>query len=264
MAFNTLELTTTPEKILTITLGRAEKFHALDAQMIAELEDVFCDIRPGTYRAVIISSDGPHFCAGGDLNWMKDQRQQDREGKKEQAGNLARMLNSINRCPCPVIARVQGNAFGGGVGLISVCDIAIVAEQARFALTEVKLGIIPATISPFVIARIGQNHARHYMLTAQMFSAHRALEIGLASYVCDEETLDSTLSEVTEAILKTGPEAVAATKSLIHTLSQTEADQHQHISIEALADTWERQEASDGVDAFFAKTPPPWVKKDLP
>ncbi len=259
MSYHTINIEKDEHQIVRVHLGRSEKFHALNEQMIRELDDAFSTFTPDNCRAVIICSDGPHFCAGGDLKWMQDQQTQDRKGKKIQATFLSDMLARINNCPCPVIARVHGNAFGGAIGLIAVCDIAIASEAAGFALTEVKLGIIPATISPFVMAKIGQNHARHFMLTAQMITAEKALQIGLLSEICTEEQLDDAIAAITKSLLKAGPEAVAATKNLIHALAKTPQAEQGALSINALADTWEREEAQQGIKAFFAKTPPPWI-----
>lgn len=259
MTYQTISIERNANNIITCHLGRADKYHALNEEMIHELTTAFSDFTPDNCRAVILSSDGPHFCAGGDLKWMKEQQTHSRTEKKQQAQYLAEMLDKINQCPCPVIARIQGNAFGGGVGLISVCDMAVSSNSAGFALTEVKLGIIPATISPFVIAKIGQNGARQLMLTAQMISAEKAMQLGLVSEICAENKLDERIEALTSAILKAGPEAVAATKTLIHALDKTPPQDRQALSINALADTWEREEAKQGIEAFFAKTPPPWM-----
>ncbi len=258
--YNTVSVTSDKRGIARIALGREDKFHALDAEMIAELTDYFSAIKPDYTRAVIIQADGPHFCAGGDLKWMQAQQAKDRQGKIEEACLLATMLSAINQCPCPVIARVQGNAFGGGVGLISVCDSAISVTEARFALTEVKLGLIAATISPFVIGKIGHAGARQTMLSGKSFDASTALRLGLLSKICPADKLDDEIDTEISAILKAGPEAVAASKALIHALAHSPSDQHREISVTALADCWEREETTKGIEAFFNKTPAPWIK----
>ncbi len=229
--------------------------------MIGELTDFFNNITRSSIRAVILEADGPHFCAGADLNWMQAQQQKDRQGKIDEACLLANMLASINCCPCPVIARIQGNAFGGGVGLISVCDIAIAVNEVKFALTEVRLGLIAATISPFVAGKIGHTGLRQTMLSGKSFDADTALRLGLVSKLCPADFLDDLIEAEIAAILKAGPEAVAASKALIHTLARTPSGQHREISVNALADCWEREETKQGISAFFAKTPAPWVPK---
>ena len=259
--FHTFSVTADTHNIARLKLGRDDKFHALDAEMIAELTQYFTAIRPTGTRAVIIEADGPHFCAGGDLKWMQAQQQKDRQGKIQEACLLADMLRALNNCPCPVIARVQGNAFGGGVGLIAVCDIAIAVNDAKFALTEVRLGLIAATISPFVIAKIGHAGARQTMLSGKSFDADTALRLGLISQICAADRLDSAIEAEISAILKAGPEAVSASKALIHRLATTPTDQHTEISVNALADCWEREETKQGIDAFFNKSLAPWIPK---
>ena len=260
--FNTFSVSTDADNIARLSLGRADRFHAIDAEMIAELTDFFDNIAGTSIRAIIVEADGPHFCAGADLNWMQAQQQKDRQGKIDEACLLADMLSVINHCPCPVIARVQGNAFGGGVGLISVCDIAICVSDAKFALTEVRLGLIAATISPFVVGKIGHTGARQTMLSGKPFDADTALRLGLVSKICQPDMLDNAIEAEISAILKAGPDAVAASKALIHTLARTSSDQHREISVNALADCWEREETKQGISAFFAKTPAPWVPKN--
>jgi len=247
--------------LMTVTLNRPEKHHAMDESMIRGLAEAARQAAsdPAT-RAVLLQSSGPSFCAGGDLDWMKAQKDADRDGKISQARMLADMLAAFYTLPMPVIARVQGNAYGGGIGLMAVADIVIAAEGLRFALTETRLGLIPATIGPFVLRRIGHSQAREVFITGSVMDTERARRLGLVSIAVPDDALDETVARETGMALKASPEAMARAKTLLmaQESGRLEADIDQAVT--ALADCWESPATQAGIAAFFARKDPPWVK----
>lgn len=246
----------------SVTLNRPERHNAFDNRTIDELIDACLayDANPAV-RVVVLSSSGKSFSAGADLNWMKQAAAQGFDENLRDARNLAEMLRCIARLSKPTIARVQGPAYGGGVGVIAACDIAIATATSQFALTEVKLGIIPATISPHVIAAIGERNARRYMLSAETFSAFDACSIGLIHQtVADEAALDEAVGRIAASLLKNGPQALAACKQLIADVAG------QPLSAELIEDTARRiaeirasDEAREGMSAFLEKRKPSWI-----
>ncbi|MCX8086444.1 MAG: enoyl-CoA hydratase/isomerase family protein [Rhodocyclaceae bacterium] len=246
-----------------VTLNRPERHNAFDDVMIQELAKALAAMaQDETVRLVVISSTGKSFCAGADLTWMQRAAGYSREENRRDARELAKMLLAVAECPKPVIARVQGPAYGGGVGLIAACDIAVASFEAKFALTEVKLGLIPAVIGPHVIAAIGARHARRYMLTAESFSAAEAYRLGLIhEMVADEAGLDAAIGEWVAAILKNGPQALAEAKALIRAIAG------RPLGPEVVEDTVERiarlrvsPEGQEGLNAFLQKRKPNWVR----
>src|SRR3989442_7495054 len=197
--------------VLRITLARPEVRNACDAELIAELAEAFVD--EGRARAVVLAGDGPSFSAGADVEWMRRSVELDYEANLRDANALRHMLEAIDRCPAPVVCRVQGHALGGGCGLVACSDIAVADEDAVFAFSEVKLGIIPAVISPFALAKIGPGPARRYFLTGERFDAQTALRIGLVHEVAVD--LDSAVERIVSEFLSAGPEAVRAAKRLV-------------------------------------------------
>ncbi len=198
------------ESVLRITLSRPDRRNAFDAALIAELTAAFADV--GDARAVVLAGEGQAFCAGADVEWQRSSIDLSFEENVEDAHRLYHMCETIDRCPAPVIARIQGYALGGGSGLTACADIAIATPDAVFGFSEVKLGIIPAVISPFVLPKIGQ-HARRYFVTGERFDAQTALRIGLVHEVADD--LDTAVERVVSELLSSGPEAVRAAKELI-------------------------------------------------
>jgi methylglutaconyl-CoA hydratase len=196
--------------VLRVTLARPERRNAFDAQLIADLTEAFADV--GDVRAVVLAGEGETFCAGADIDWQRSAIDLSYEDNVEDALKLYRMCETIDRCPAPVVARIQGFALGGGSGLAACADIAVAASDATFGFTEVKLGIVPAVISPFVLPKIGQ-HARRYFLTGERFDARTALRIGLVHDVTDE--LDAATQAIVEQLLSSGPKAVREAKQLI-------------------------------------------------
>jgi methylglutaconyl-CoA hydratase len=249
--FETILIETDVDGIATLTLNRPDKHHAMNARMIAELTEAAATLGADAgVRAVVLTAAGPSFCAGGDLEWMRAQAAADRAGKMAEAGRLSAMLAALNALPKPLIARVQGNVYGGGVGLVSVSDIAIGAEGIKLALTETRLGLIPATIGPFVVRRLGQGMARQVFFSGTAFGPEFALRAGLLHEVCPADALDQRVRRQSEAVLKTAPGAVAAAKALCLRLGEDE-ETDISTSIAALADCWESDEAQERIRAFL-------------
>lgn len=248
-----------------VTLNCPERHNAFDDVLVADLTEALRDAeRDDAVRIVVLSSTGKSFCAGADLNWMQRAAGYGEDENLRDARNLARLLRSLNELAKPTIARVQGAAYGGGVGLIAACDIAIATFEAQFALTEVKLGIIPAVISPYVIAAIGERKARRYMLSAERFSASEAYRIGLLhEIVPSARELDEAIGDLVDALLACGPQAQAEAKDLILNVSG------RPITDAVVADTAHRitrvrasREGREGMSAFLEKRKPVWVAKD--
>ena len=246
--------------VSTIILNQPDKHNALSPKMIEELSESFDDIKKdNNIKVLIISANGKSFCAGGDLDWMKEQIFSDRETRIKEARKLADLLYKMYEFPKPLIAKVQGNAFGGGIGIISVCDIAISIENIKLALTEVKLGLIPATISPYVISKIGSNNAIDLFTSAFTFSPPDAKKMGLIKSFCSEENIDDIVQKETHSFLVNAPSAVSASKKLVRNLSTKINEETIQFTVEALADVWENPEAIEGINAFFEKRKPNWL-----
>lgn len=246
-----------------ITLNRPDRHNAFDGQTVSELNHALAGMAgDGAVRAVVLSSSGKSFCAGADLEWMRAAAKWTSAENEADARVLAEMLYRLATLPKPTVARVQGPAYGGGVGLIAACDVAIATFEAQFALSEVKLGLIPATIAPHVVAAIGERHARRYMLTAERFSAAEAYRIGLIhEMVADETALDQALGAIIDALLANGPGALTECKDLIRTVVNHPLDGA------LIADTARRiarvrasEEGRQGIAAFLEGRKPNWVK----
>ncbi len=252
--FETILIETDERGIARLTLNRPDKHNALNARMIGELTKAAEILGADeSVRAVVLAGNGASFCAGGDLGWMREQRDKDRAGKMQESRALSAMFSALNALAKPLIGRVHGNAYGGGIGLMAVCDIVISVETARFALTETRLGLIPATIGPFVVRRIGEGYARQVFFTAKPFDATFALRCGLVSTVTEPEQLDACVEVEAAAILKTRPGAVAAAKALCLELGGQSLSGLFERTAELLADRWESAEAAEGIEAFLAK-----------
>ena len=261
MSFETIMLTTDERGIATLSLNRPEKHNSLSAQMINELTVAADQINAdGAIRVVVLTGAGESFCAGGDLGWMREQFHADRETRMSEARKLAMMLRALNELEKPLIGKVQGQAFGGGIGIMSVCDTVVAVDTAKFGLTEVRLGLIPATISPYVLARMGEGKARRVFMSARIFGAEEARELDLAAKVVPAADLDEAIEREIKPYLGAAPAAVAASKALARSLGPTICDAVIDDTIRRLADTWETPEAQEGISAFFDKRKPNWVK----
>lgn len=243
-------------------MNNPDKHNAFDDSVIAELSDAFAAAdRDDSVRVVVLAAMGKSFSAGADLAWMKRMASYSYEENLRDANALAEMLRRLNFMSKPTIARVQGAAFGGAVGLVACCDMAVASPRASFCLSEVKIGLIPATISPYVIAAMGQRAARRFFLTAERFKSGQAEALGLVSEVVEEELLDSRVAELIDALLTNSPQAVAEAKRLVADIA------NRVISSELIEDSSKRiasirvsEEGQEGLSAFLEKRSPKWLK----
>lgn len=246
--------------VATLTLARPEKHNALSQALIDAVRDATARIAADRdIRVVILTGQGASFCAGGDLNWMREQMASGADAKRSAAHALAGMLGALNSLPQPLIGKVQGNAFGGGVGMACVCDVAIAADYARFGLTETKLGLIPATIGPYVLARMGEANARRVFMSSRVFDSSEACELGIVAKAVPEYGLDSAVEAEVIPYLDCAPGAVAAAKAFARSLGPTIDEQTIERSINALIAQWDSPESTEGVGAFFERRKPKWV-----
>ena len=246
--------------VATLTLDRAEKHNAMSAQMIAELTEAAGALGADEgVRVVVLTGAGRSFCAGGDLAWMQEQMRSDAATRGREARKLAEMLFALNTIPKPLIGRLQGNAFGGGVGMASVCDVAIGVDSLKMGLTETRLGIIPATIGPYVLARMGEGRARRVFMNARLFGAGEAVELGLLARAVPVENLDAAVEAEVAPYLSCAPGAVASAKALARALGPRLDDEVIDHTIAQLVARWETEEASEGIGAFFDKRPAAWM-----
>jgi methylglutaconyl-CoA hydratase len=236
--------------ILRITLAKPERRNAFDAALIADLHDAFSNI--GDARVVILAGDGPSFCAGADVDWQRSSIDLSFEQNVEDALRLYRMMAAVDSCPAPLVARVQGYALGGGSGLVACADVVVAAPDATFGFTEVRLGIIPAVISPFVLAKIGEGAVRRFFLTGERFDAKTALRVGLVHEVADE--LDAAVERVVGEILKSGPEATYEAKRLVRGRPR-EGEELARIAAGLRAGA----EGQEGLRAFLERREPNWL-----
>lgn len=248
-------------RIAIVRLNRSEVHNALNLQLIGEMSAAFDDIgRRDEVRAILLSGEGPSFCAGGDLNWMRSTIEYSHEENVADSENLANMYEAINTCSKPVIGRIHGSVFGGGIGLVAVCDIAVAADSSVFALSEAKLGLAPSIISPYVIRKIGETHARALFITAERFNAARALQIGLVHQVAAEEHLDSAVQAIVKQILANGPQAVSESKRLAMNAGYLPKDEARKMTVETIAHLRASQEGQEGMKAFLEKRKPSWIE----
>jgi methylglutaconyl-CoA hydratase len=249
--------------VARVTLTRPEQHNAFDASLIADLRAAFAALareEPDRLRAVVLAGDGPSFCAGADIAWMQAAMQLDVEGNEQDAMAMADMFEAIDTCPVPVIARVQGAALGGGMGLCAVSDVVIAESGARFGFTETRLGILPAVISPFVLAKIGESHARALFPGGRRFDALRAQRIGLVHEVVEgDEALDLAVDAVIADILASGPTAVRAAKAIVKEVRGLGHGSSKWHTARVIARQRVGEEAREGFAAFSEKRAPGWA-----
>jgi len=256
----TLTITTDGRGVATLTLNRPDKHNALSAQMIAELTQAAANLGADPdVRVVVLAATGRSFCAGGDLVWMQDQMQAEPEERARQARSLAEMLQALNTLPKPLIGRLQGQAFGGGVGMACVCDVAVGVEGAKFGFTETRLGLIPATIGPYVVARMGEARARRVFMSARLFDAGEAVRLGVLARAVAPEELDAAIEAEVAPYLACAPGAVAEAKALVRALGPVIDDAVIDATVQGLAARWQSPESAEGIAAFFAKRAPGWA-----
>ncbi|WP_333816286.1 crotonase/enoyl-CoA hydratase family protein [Tabrizicola sp.] len=260
MTWHTLSLRTDPRGVAYLTLNAPDRRNVLSPQMISELTEAAHALGSNpSIRVVVLAGAGPVFCAGGDLDWMAAQIDADRPQRLREARKLAEMLRALNELPKPLVGRLHGGAFGGGIGLACVCDVAVAAPGTRFCFSETRLGIIPATIGPYVLARMGEGRARRVFMSARVFEAGEAETLGLVARVVPDAGLDAAIEAEVAPYLSCAPLAVAQAKALARALGPRIDDAVIDDSIRRLADAWEGPEAIQGIRAFLDKRPPPWA-----
>lgn len=258
-----IDLVVDARGVATLTLVRADKHNALSQAMIDALTQAAARIAADRrIRVVVLAAAGPTFCAGGDLGWMRDQMAADTPTRRAAATSLAQMLGALDSLPQPLIGRIQGNAFGGGVGLACVCDVAIGVQTAKFGLTETRLGLIPATIGPYVLARIGAARARRVFLSGRVFGADEAVALDVLARAVAADALDDAIAAEVAPYLSCGPEAVAAAKAYARSLGPVIDAAVIARSVDALIACWDGAEAAEGIAAFFDKRAPDWSGPD--
>lgn len=259
---DTISISKDDRGVATLTLNRPEKHNAISAEMLSELTQAATDLgADSAVRVVVLTGAGMSFCSGGDLKWMQAQMQADAESRAREAAKLAHMLQALNTMTKPLIGALQGNAFGGGVGMASVCDVAIGADHLVMGLTETRLGIIPATIGPYVVARMGEGHARRVFMSGRVFDADEAVSLGLLARAVPRRELDAAVEAEIAPYLLCAPGAVAVAKALVRKLGQPIDEDTIAMTIERLKSRWETEEAADGVAAFFEKRKAAWVSE---
>ncbi len=260
-SYNTLAVDMDADGVAHVALNRPEKRNALSAEMIAELTDFAGTIGAAkATRAVVLSGRGEVFCAGADLAWMHAQIKADRAGRMAEARKLAQMLRALNEMPTPLIAHIHGGAFGGGVGLACICDVALAETGTKFGLTETRLGLIPATIGPYVIARLGEGRARRVFMSARIFGADEAANLGIVARVVTADAMDDAVATEVAPYLNVASGAVGRAKALARMLGPRIDDAVIDATISHLADSWETEDAREGIDAFLGKRAPRWAQ----
>lgn len=245
----------------TITLTRGEVHNAFDDALIADLADAFARVGADkAVRAVVLAAEGKSFSAGADLNWMRRMADYSKAENLADAKALAGLMRAIDTCPKPTIARVQGAAFGGGVGLVACCDIAVASDRASFCLSEVKLGIVPAVISPYIVRAIGPRAARRYVQTAERFGAAEAHRLGLVHEVATEDALDAVIGGIVGALRAGGPEAQREAKSLVALVADRDPADVADETARRIAAIRAGAEGREGLTAFLERRPPSWVR----
>ena len=256
--------------LVELVLARPARHNALDADLMQELLDCLDDLahRHGQPLAerphvLLLRAEGRHFCAGADLNWMRNQLQGDFdptsfEKNREDARVLARLMQALDELPFPTVALVQGAAYGGALGLLCACDIVLASDDARFCLSEVSLGLVPAVISPYVVRAMGMRQARRYMLSAEPFDAITACRLNVAHRLCTPDQLLSEGRALGMRLCRNGPEAMKETKRLLAAIEHQHGHQHEEITVETIARVRVGLEAQEGMQAFFDKRPPSW------
>jgi methylglutaconyl-CoA hydratase len=254
---------TIEKKIAAVTIDRPDLHNAFNEVVINELTAAMHEMGArDDVRIVILRSEGKSFCAGADIHWMKRMVDYTVEENIADATAMAGMLRAIRECPKPLIARVHGACIGGGVGLAAACDVAVTVQDAVFCLSEVKLGILPAVISPYVLEKIGPGHMRRYAVTAERFDGAEAHRIGLVSEcVTDEAALDECIARIAKITMGNGPEAIAACKSVLRDVNAApDWDTKQRLTVERIAERRVSAEGQDGLKAFLEKRKPGWVE----
>lgn len=257
--FQTLDASIDQRGVATIALNRPERHNAMDGQLIADLSNAatLLDNDPRV-RVVVLAARGKSFCAGADLGWVEAMIGGDHQFRIEESARLANMFNRLDSMGKPLVGRIHGQAFGGGIGLICVCDVTIGVSGGRFGLTESRLGLVPATIGPYVVRRLGAGTSRWLFTSPRLMNSEEAHGLGILSRVVQEAELDRSIEDVVVPFLMAAPDAVRKAKSLVRRLGGEIDKEAIQDSAELLVEVLEGDEAKSGIDAFFAKTTPPW------
>ena len=245
----------------TVTLNRPEVRNAFNDEVIAELTRAFTQLgQDSQVRAIVLTASGPAFCAGADLNWMRRMADYSHDENLADAAKLAEMLRVIYTCPKPTVARIQGDVYAGGMGLVAACDMAVSVDSANYSLSEVRLGLVPATISPYVIRAMGARAAHRYFLTAERFDAAEALRIGFVHAVVSMDQLDTRVAELTNVLVSVSPNAVKECKTLLHDVAGQDIDAALIArTVEGIASIRASAEGKEGVQSFLQKRKPDWL-----
>lgn len=250
------------DKVARITLNRPQVRNAFNSEMISEISALFAEINTrDDIRVVVMTGEGKAYCAGADLTWMGDVLNYSYEENLEDSRNLAGMFYNINNCPFPTIARVNGAAIGGGCGLVAVCDIVIASDKALFSLSEVKIGLVPACISPYVIRRMGDRYSREYFLTGERIGVEKALAAGLVNEAVSEGELDAAVDRRVKQLLSSGPKALAWCKQLLQNVPSLPEKEAGAYTAEVIAKLRMGDEGQEGMKAFFEKRKPNWYEE---
>ena len=259
--YQTLLVNVDARGVAYVTLNRADKRNALSGQMIADLTDMAQSAGASDdIRAIVLKGAGKVFCAGADLSWMKTQIEVAPDVRMVEARKLATMLHALNEMPTPIIGRIHGAAFGGGIGMACICDVALAEDTTKFGFTETKLGLIPATIAPYVMARMGEANARRVFMSARIFGASEARVLGIIARTTTAIEIDAAIEAEVAPYLGVAPKAVGAAKALVLSLGPRIDAEVIDATIRHLADAWESDEAAHGIDSFLNKRPPRWTK----
>lgn len=249
------------DRVARVTFNRPEIHNAFNATVITEMQQVFNEIeKDDSIRVVVLTGAGKSFCAGADLNWMRSVVNQSFEQNLAESNALAELFHSMYSCKRPIIGRINGAAIGGGTGFVAVSDIAIAARSAVFSFSEVKIGVVPACIGPYVIKKIGEGKTRELFITGERMNAERAHEVGLVNRVVNDDQLDSEVDKLIKFILSSGPEAVAMAKKLIGEVPAMTPEQYKPYTAEMIARLRISDEGQEGMDAFLNKRKPKWVE----
>ncbi len=251
----------TQSSVATVTLNRPDVRNAFNAELIEAITQIFVDLgqRAGV-RCIVLAANGSAFCAGADLNWMRSMADYTREQNLADAGKLAAMMRTLYECPKPTIACIQGDVYAGGMGLVSACDMAVTVDTANFCLSEVKLGLLPSTISPYVIRAMGARAAHRYFLTAERFGATEALRIGFVHEVTAPDALQNKVAELAAALCNAGPEAVRLCKKLVQDVAGKDITPELiQLTVTSIADVRVSAEGREGLQSFLQKRKPNWL-----
>ena len=258
MEYDTIEVLKAKD-IVTVKLNRPDVHNAMNAQMMEELTTCFKELSSDkTVRSIILTGNGKSFCAGADLNWMKSMVNYSKDENIKDSKLLLDLYEMIYSCPKPVIGRINGHAFGGGLGLLAVCDLNIALPDLKFAFSEVKLGIIPAVISTFVIKRIGVANMRRLFITGEKFTSEYARDIGLIDSVVPKENFDYEIQKYVEQIYSSGPNAIKEAKKLVNECQKTDLESYKKYTVEKIAELRVSEEGQEGINAFLEKRKSKW------